>query len=522
MLPSILAHEIRESTRRFLVTAYEPSDTFFGGVVQRFVEGLDGVGKGPYLQTGLPFRMGVEGPGFFSGFTLPNPGYSHQESAWQRLASDREAANTLVATGTGSGKTECFLYPLLDHCVRARAAGQVKGIKALVIYPMNALAGDQARRFAEVIAGTPAFKDLRVGLYVGGAKGKPGSGAAMTSNTVITDRDSLRKAPPDILLTNYKMLDYLLIRPKDRSLWVHNGPDTLRYAVVDELHTFDGAQGTDLAMLLRRLRARLQTPGGHLICAGTSATLGDGGTSPLRDYARQIFGSEFPVESVITESRESVADFLGDATIEHVLQGRDDIGETLDAARYRSQEDAIGAWFGLFFPGLPLPANVNDDAWRGELGALLKRHLLVHNLLRVLKGGIGEWPQLQDQLAGPMPVVARPYAARVLDALVALLAWARDPVNPRRPLVTLRVQLWMRELRRLVASVHPDGRQVVLRAAADLKAAPEGIHLPLVQCTECHTTGWLARRPDSATRIDHELETIYNAWFRSAPEVSRL
>jgi len=121
MLPSILAHEIRESTRRFLVTAYEPSDTFFGGVVQRFVEGLDGVGKGPYLQAGLPFRMGVEGVDFFGGFTLPNPGYSHQESTWQRLASDCEVANTLVATGTGSGKTECFLYPLLDHCVRMRA-----------------------------------------------------------------------------------------------------------------------------------------------------------------------------------------------------------------------------------------------------------------------------------------------------------------------------------------------------------------------------------------------------------------
>lgn len=522
MLPSILAHEIRESTRRFLVTSYEPSDTFFGGVVQRFVESLDGVGKGPYLQAGLPFRMGVEGADFFGGFALANPGYSHQESAWQRLASDRGAANTLVATGTGSGKTECFLYPLLDHCVRMRVAGQVKGIKALVIYPMNALAGDQARRFAEVIASTPAFKGLRVGLYVGGAKGKPGSGAAMTATTVITDRDSLRKAPPDILLTNYKMLDYLLVRPKDRPLWAHNGPDTLRYAVVDELHTFDGAQGTDLAMLLRRLRARLQIPDGHLICAGTSATLGDGDTSPLRDYARQIFGSEFPAASVITESRESVTDFLGDATIEHVLQGRDDIGEALDAACYSSQAAAITTWFGLFFPGLPAPADVREDTWRGELGALLKRHLLVHNLLRVLKGGIGEWPQLQEQLAGPMPAVARPHAARVLDALVALLAWGRDPANPRRPLVTLRVQLWMRELRRLVASVHPDGQQVVLRAAADLKAAPEGIHLPLVQCTECHTTGWLARRPDSATRIDHDLETIYNAWFRSAPEVSRL
>lgn len=72
-----------------------------------------------------------------------------------------------MATGTGSGKTECFLYPVLDHCARARADGE-QGIKALVIYPMNALALDQARRFAQLVAGTPAFAGLRVGLYVGG------------------------------------------------------------------------------------------------------------------------------------------------------------------------------------------------------------------------------------------------------------------------------------------------------------------------------------------------------------------
>jgi DEAD/DEAH box helicase domain-containing protein len=95
----------------------------------------------------------------------------------------------------------------------------------------------------------------------------------MAAGSVITDRETLRRAP-DILLTNYKMLDYLLIRPRDRKLWEKNTPTTLRYVVVDELHTFDGAQGTDLALLLRRLRARLQTPEGHLVCAGTSATLG--------------------------------------------------------------------------------------------------------------------------------------------------------------------------------------------------------------------------------------------------------
>jgi DEAD/DEAH box helicase domain-containing protein len=119
---------------------------------------------------------------------------------------------------------------------------------------MNALATDQARRFAQTIARTPAFKGLRVGLFIGGRSGKDGRGwSIMTATNVITDRNTLRKDPPDILLTNYKMLDYLLIRPKDSKLWAKNKPETLRYVVVDELHTFDGAQGTDLALLLRRL-----------------------------------------------------------------------------------------------------------------------------------------------------------------------------------------------------------------------------------------------------------------------------
>ena len=72
-------------------------------------------------------------------------------------------------------------------------------------------------------------------------------------------------------MTNYKMLDYLLVRQDDRGLWAENGPDTLRYLVVDEIHTFDGAQGTDLACLIRRVKARLKMPPGHLCAVGTSA-----------------------------------------------------------------------------------------------------------------------------------------------------------------------------------------------------------------------------------------------------------
>ena len=161
--------------------------------------------------------------------------------------------STVVATGTGSGKTECFLYPILDYC-RQRAGR--KGIKAILIYPMNALATDQARRIAEIVHATPALRGrVTAGLYVGQAE--QSSHIGMGPEHVVTDRAMLREHPPDILLTNYKMLDFLLIRPQDHRLWRHNEPATLRYLVVDELHTFDGAQGTDLACLIRRLRARL-------------------------------------------------------------------------------------------------------------------------------------------------------------------------------------------------------------------------------------------------------------------------
>ena len=437
----------------------------------------------------------------------------HQEAAWTRLASNQQASNTLVATGTGSGKTECFLYPLLDHASRAKTEGE-QGIKALVIYPMNALASDQARRIAELVEKIPAFKGLRVGLFVGGQAGEPGSGTTMTASGVITDRDTLRRAPPDILLTNYKMLDYLLIRPRDRKLWEKNTPTTLRYVVVDELHTFDGAQGTDLALLLRRLRARLQTPEGHLVCVGTSATLGGStDTKPLRDYAEQVFGSAFPSDSVVTENRKSVADFLGDATIEHVLQWQEGSASVLEPAKYPTQQAAVRAWFAVFFPDQPQPADVDDAAWRMALGDLLKKHLLFVNLLKLAKDGAVMLADLQSQLQGPLPEAARRHIGRVLDALLVLVAWARSPETAAMPLVTMRIQLWMRELRRMVAKVAADPQKVELKASADLKSKPVGMYLPLVQCSQCHTTAWVSRLPNGRNKLSDKLDEIYNAWF---------
>lgn len=523
MLPSLLARDIQTGLKQFLVSGFEPADAFLHGLMSRFVEDEAAWLKGPYVQMGLPFTTGKSGKTFFPTFETEHAGYHHQEQSWKRLASHADAASTLVATGTGSGKTECFLFPVLDHCVRARASGEL-GIKALVIYPMNALATDQARRIAGLVAKVPAFAGLRVGLYVGGNAGKPGEGMVMTPTGVITDRDTMRKHPPDILLTNYKMLDYLMLRPKDRQLWAQNGPTTLRYVVVDELHTFDGAQGTDLALLLRRLRARLKIPDGHLICAGTSATLGGSAdTTPLREYARQVFGVPFAPDSVVTENRLSVDAFLGDAMVEHMFVWRPEMDAVLVPALYRAPADAVQAWFGLFFPGLTLPSELDEvrsDAWRQELGRQLKSHQLFVNLLRFMKGGVVNYSAMEDAFARSMPTATRAQVARVLDALLVLVAWAlRDG---KQPLVTLRVQLWVRELRRMVGRLATDPQDVRLRSERDLPGERDGVYLPMVQCSQCRTTGWLSRLVQGSSKFSTNLDEIYNTWFSRRPEAARL
>ena len=162
---------------------------------------------------GLPFRKGTERQDFFPRLETQYPPHLHQEQAWQRLRTEGKHS-TLIATGTGSGKTERFLYPILDHVLNNPSE---RGIKAIILYPMNALATDQARRFAEEISRNTATKGkVRVGLYVGG---KSDESETMSAESVITSRDEMKRNSPDILMTNYKMLDYLLIRPDDKDLW---------------------------------------------------------------------------------------------------------------------------------------------------------------------------------------------------------------------------------------------------------------------------------------------------------------
>ena len=311
MIPMVLARHIQSGLADYVETTFPMTNKPFRGSIRKLAHQEGMLSQEPFVSVKLPFRV----VGKHAEFPFPclHPTYrpyAHQMRAFERISAGE---STLVATGTGSGKTECFLYPILDYCYRQRRLGR-KGIKAILVYPMNALATDQAKRLAELIHDSPELRNnVIAGMYVGQMSqgGSDKDNHAMTATNIVTSHDELLKNPPDILLTNYKMLDYLLVRPKDSRIWDSNDPDTLKYFVVDELHTFDGAQGTDLACLLRRLTDRLNTTSDDMCFVGTSATMGTEETvREVCAYANQIFNTTFTPESVVTEDRLRVDEFF--------------------------------------------------------------------------------------------------------------------------------------------------------------------------------------------------------------------
>ena len=321
MIPSILSSQLRRGLKDYIDTTFQITTSLFKDVVTNLVNEPNKVFREPYVSVKLPFRKGNGEKEWFEGINLKFPPYVHQEKAFERLRANAPKS-TLVATGTGSGKTECFLYPILEYCYKHRGE---QGIKAVLIYPMNALATDQARRLAELINSNENLRgNVRAGMFVGDKEDNPSR--VMSKEKIITDREMLREYPPDILLTNYKMLDYLLIRPDDAVLWRNNNSQSLKFIVVDEIHTFDGAQGTDLAALLRRLKSRLETPKeGYLCCVGTSATMGSKSQGKaLVEYANNIFGEVFDEESIVTEDRLKPYEYLEGFNTEYMYYNVDD------------------------------------------------------------------------------------------------------------------------------------------------------------------------------------------------------
>lgn len=508
MIPLTIADEVQITLLDYLTTTFNLQDRKLDHALVDFLSQPEGKGmfQGPYVSLRLPFKKDkvsqAETPLDIAPSFYP---YTHQAQAFARLTSKngRMPQPTLITTGTGSGKTECFLYPVLDHCYRQRGE---RGIKAIILYPMNALAADQARRLAGMICRDDRLRgQVTAGLYVGGS-GEIAH-TVMGPETVIDDRKSLRDNPPDILLTNYKMLDFLLLRPEDKPLWRFNQPDSLRYLVLDELHTYDGAQGSDVACLIRRLRARLDIPEGVLCPVGTSATvlsLSGDTTRALTEFASQIFATQFPQESVIGEARETLHEFLPEESQffnlpEHSASLRAQPGEAYETYLSRQMQ----AWF----PGY-------RDLDPVSLVPLLRSHQFLHALLSVAGDSVHTLSQVCQMLTRWEPALtahAPADQALIVQSFLALIAYGRiQDGSQLRPFLTVQSQLWVREMSRLMRQISAEP-QFFWRDDIPVNQKPWG--LPAYFCRECGHSGWLAVLREGDSHLTADTPTIYNHYF---------
>ena len=328
--------KIRHRYESYLKTSFFFRDPGLRASFQTALQEEESLLKGTYPEPSRSFRTGLDArdlarecfPGSATDLLpalIDAPLYVHQERAIRAV--HQENANTVVATGTASGKTESFLYPILFELYRQHLAGQLgqPGVRAMILYPMNALANDQRDRLGNIGRGLreagssfcPTF-----GQYIGQtpqhSRDRWRNAGWWAENRLPGEmifRDEMRDAPPHILLTNYSMLEYLLIRPDDSPLFDDGRGERWQFIVLDEAHQYRGAKGMEMGMLLRRLKQRLRDGGRRdpFRCIATSATLSSGESDADRyavaRFADELFGESFSARSIVfSESRESPAD----------------------------------------------------------------------------------------------------------------------------------------------------------------------------------------------------------------------
>ncbi len=315
--PVNASKQITESYKRYLKTMFEIADPDYYSQLVSEMDDDRTFSAGPYLDVTDSFITGKSISELISDAVLPKsfskirmhqtrPLYKHQEEAVLKAA---KGENIVVSTGTGSGKTESFLIPIFRRLVAEDEAGTLTpGVRALLIYPMNALANDQVERMRDLLADYPS---ITFGCYTGQTQNKyPQALAeyrALNNNqepltNELISRDQMKVSPPNILITNYAMLEYLMIRPEDSVFFDGKYSDNWSFIVLDEAHVYNGSTGIEVSMLLSRLKAKLFNPKIQYIL--TSATLGgEEDNADVARFAQDLCRSTFYFENVIRAQR---------------------------------------------------------------------------------------------------------------------------------------------------------------------------------------------------------------------------
>ena len=439
------ATEIKATYRRYLQSLLAVRDSKINAALQAAIDDTPMLDKGPYLEATPPYAPGADvrsliedgvlDPGFAQlgspAMPLDRALYVHQETAIRKVRAGR---NVVVATGTGSGKTESFLIPILDSLVRESSTGTLgSGVRALLLYPMNALANDQMKRLRQLLAGYPA---ITFGRYTGDTQNDPkkardlftdlNPGEPMLPNELLS-REEIRANPPHLLLTNYAMLEYLLLRPLDLGLFPAADDATWRFIVVDEAHVYDGTQGAEVAMLIRRLRDRV-APERMIQCIATSATVGgDAKPEAVAEFATRLFGMPFEWSST-DPSRQDLITATRVEAPPGPFWGPLTAGDYSDLVRRTDKDEAVreaGRRYGFDAPD----------------GATALAH---ESRLAVTRGALSAGPLAFRTLASHVfPEDTAADGARGLAAMVELASGLRSQLDGNTPLAA-RYHLFLR------------------------------------------------------------------------------
>lgn len=374
---------------------------------------------------------------------LDRPLYLHQEKAYRKVC---EGRNIVVTTGTGSGKTESFLIPIFNELLKEKEKGTLdNNVRAILIYPMNALANDQIKRLRQYLLKYP---DITFGIYTGETKEKHDDALGIYEDLHANDidelkeplpnerisREEMKETPPHILITNYSMLDYMMLRPEDNMLFTGK---KLRFVVLDEAHTYRGAQGIETALLLSRLKARvIATQKIQFIL--TSATLGEKGKSEkeIVDFAKNLTGENFETEDIIFSERV-IPDFSKTAMIYVPI----DLFETLFVKKFENIKSIFQKY------GIPYdekeddPANIYNLCFQSSFYRIIRKNYRYPEKVST----ISQWLSISD------------------DQTIAFLSACSYAEKDGKKLLDLRYHFFLRALEGGYISLSGDKRVSLVR-----------------------------------------------------------
>lgn len=510
--PIHTARTIEELYREYIATTIHFADADLQKQLESILAKPRFLAKGPYLESAPPYlpaasvrdlvSQGILCKGMLSlgSFDPDRPLYVHQERAIRKAL---EGRNYAVVTGTGSGKTECFLLPIINDILSEFESTRASsGVRAMILYPMNALANDQLKRLRTLLAGT----DITFGRYTGDTETKPDEamnkwkgenpGQKKLPNELIS-REAIRENPPNILLTNYSMLEYLLLRPEDAPLFGSAFGTSWRHIAIDEAHIYSGALGTEIAYLIRRLKARIASEVGEmpkLHCYATSATIGSEEDVPeVARFAEGLFGEPFSSDpadlDVVTSEKDSPVNALdktpwGTLPLEAWTELRAIVGEDGPETKSSLRE----------FLSRRIPASVLASVLRRfdacestarALGTVLLGEESTAALVRRMSKNLLDLTAIEAMRdIGINGLDGKESDIETLSAMVEVLSWAQRSEDV--PILTSRYHSFLRAPEGIFINLR--NRRLIEHKTTS-ETSPEGYEVPVYETSVCRHCG---------------------------------